>query len=152
MKREDFTRMGVGVLLGYIFARFLDVLTRKGRVEVLPVPYMPAMPPSKPDTKPLADGGPVLLTTNPIPVTRGKGYRVVLSVGFPFNLIANQDSVRSQAQVLGFTDVKVFKDRPLDFPGSRQGDFYIEGKWGGTGSTIARPNIQGIHIVEVWEG
>lgn len=154
MNREDATKLGLGIMLGYVFARVLDVLTRKEvQVQVLPVPYAPATPPPEVKPKPGPQPGEsVLLTANPVPVVTGRKYRVVLSVGFPFSMGANQESVRKEAQDLGFTDVKVFTDRPVDFPGSRQGDYYIEARWGGGGTTLARPTIPGIALVEVWEG
>lgn len=153
MDREKATQVGVGILIGYVFARMLDILTRKAepQVQVLPVPYAVTPKPEIPK-KPETPAGPVLLTANPVPVFPGRKYRVILSVGFPFSMLANQEAVRKEAQALGFTDVKVFKDRPLDFPGSRQGDYYVEAKWGGGGTTLARPTVPGIGLVEVWEG
>lgn len=151
--REDtFLKIGLGTLIGVILGHVLSLLVRKGEssVHVLPVPYTP---PHEPEVKPeTVKSEPILLTANPVPVVNGRRYRVILMVGFPASLAATPELVRRQAQELGFTDVKVSRERPSDFPGSRRGDFYVDGKWGAGGATMARPSIPSISVVEVWEG
>lgn len=164
MNHEATTKLAIGIVLGYVFARVVDVLTRKEveRVQVLPVPYVPQgddVKPTKPVPKPSipptpapTETKPVLLTANPVPVVAGRRYRVILAVGFPFSFAANEATVKKEAEDLGFRNVKAQRQRPEDFPGSRQGDYYIEGTWGGGGTTLARPTVPGISLVEVWEG
>lgn len=155
MNREQVTHLGIGVLVGAVLARLFTLLTRKDepQIQVLPVPYqLPTEPVVKPKPEPAVETGPVLLTANPVPVVQGRKYRAVLNVGFPLSVFANTESVRKQATDLGFTDVRVFRNRPLDFPGDRVGDWYIEAKWGGGTNSLARPNVAGITLVEVWEG
>lgn len=157
MNREQAAGIGIGVILGFVVARALLVLTRKESPQavVLPVPYMPPAPPPAGGGAPPKPGpvtGPVLLTTNPIPVKTGRAYRAIMSVGFPFSLAASREAVKKEAEDLGFADVKVFTDRPLDFPGTRTGDYYLEARWGSQGTSLARPNIPGLSLVEAWEG
>lgn len=162
MNREDLSRFGVGfgagVLLGYFFSLLIDTLTRKASptvVQVLPSPVkmekMTFMPEPSPSPAP-APHAPVLLTANPIPVVAGRRYRCILGVGFPLALMASPEVVRQKALELGFVDVKVYQSRPSNFPSKSSGDFFVDGKWGGGGTTLARPNVSGIRLIEVWEG
>lgn len=162
MNREDLSKLGVGfgagVLFGYFFSMLIDVLTRKASptvVQVLPV-HLPQVEKLKfmpePAPSPVPPSPPILLTANPIPVVAGRRYRCILGVGFPLALMASPEVVRQKALELGFVDVKVYRSRPSDFPGKGSGDFFVDGKWGGGGTTLARPNISGIRLIEVWEG
>lgn len=153
MDKDSFTKVGIGIVLGVFAARVYDLLTRKEvpAVQVLPVPFIPKPEdPKKPETP--AVKSPVLLTSNPIPVATGRRYRVIMSVGFPFSLAANADTVRREAQDLGFSAVQVSQTRPSDFPGTGRGDYYVDAHWSSAPTSIARPNIPGLSLVEAWEG
>jgi len=158
MDQDSITKVGIGIVLGVFAARVYDLLTRKEvpAVQVLPVPFVPKSDGPKLEgpkrDMPPADKLPVLLTSNPIPVATGRRYRTIMTVGFPFSLAANEAAVKREAEDLGFSGVQVSRVRPSDFPGTGRGDYYVDARWGSAPTSIARPNIPGLSLVEAWEG
>lgn len=158
---ERVTKIGIGFLLGVFGGYVFFLLTRKAQTQLGRTAAPTMVGPSHafllggaaPAPQPSGGAkGPILLTSNPIPVVTGRKYRAIMSVGFPFSMMASEPAVRKEAEDLGFSDVKVFTDRPSDFPGTRRGDYYLEAMWSSPSTSIARPNIPGLSLVEAWEG
>jgi pimeloyl-ACP methyl ester carboxylesterase len=83
----------------------------------------------------------------------GRLYHVTVDVNFPASLAANASDVKHQAEKNGFENVNVSKTKPVGWPGSTSGDYYVTATYAGGPLVMERSHGGGqVKIKDVWEG
>jgi hypothetical protein len=97
---------------------------------------------------------PMLVRDSPINVVPGQTYHVTLVTHRAAN-VASEGQVVREAQNRGFTNVSVSKGKPVGWPGSMNGDWYVSALYAGGPKTQARTEggiLGSVDVVEVWQG
>lgn len=138
--------LGLGLVggIGYLLARYTG---RSALLELRGGDGAASLP------RPEAVLPPVLGPTRlrePFGLVPGGRYVAAIDVSFPLSTTASASSVESEARSLGFADARASRTRPSS-PAIAEGDYYIEGTYGGAPRSFPRSNARGlVTITDAW--